>query len=316
MPALSGRQTRTFPTISLPEPPPSVCRTSLTDQRYAEVNNIVVLSALNPVPDHFKFLETLGLTGANVRTATYHAAAYQSAMRTSIREPSNGERKTIVVPDRPLAEYLQERFPGSRLHRLDAGIIEDAKPRKPGRPRKHQSNRERMAEQRAKEKEKRLQTYYLESDVEQIALRLEPTMKFGGGLRAEMGIRLITNIRTQPLPVQGTLYRGKYSGLPSAYLPLLMSILSLILAGFPLTANSHQGRSAPYIPGHLRSRTTRDDQKQGTGEHRLSPPPLARLGGWRPAPRRTGRPVSQRPTGCGQHLSTTSPTSHGSGPSS
>ena len=40
---------------------------------------------------------------------------------------------------------------------------------------------------------------------------------FGGGLRAEMGIRLITNIRTQPLPVQGTLYRGKYSGFPLAY---------------------------------------------------------------------------------------------------
>ena len=178
---------------------------------YADVNNIVVLSALNPAPDHFKFLETLGLTGANVRTATYHAAAYQSAMRTSIREPSNGERKTIVVPDRPLAEYLQERFPGSRLHRLDAGIIEDAKPRKPGRPRKHQSNRERMAEQRAKEKEKRLQILN-----EQIALSLGHD-NFGGGLRAEMGIRLITNIRTQPLPVQGTLYRGKYSGLPSAY---------------------------------------------------------------------------------------------------
>jgi hypothetical protein len=32
-----------------------------------------------------------------------------------------------------------------------------------------------------------------------------------------MGIRLITNIRTQPMPVQGTLYRGKFSGSPSAY---------------------------------------------------------------------------------------------------
>jgi hypothetical protein len=100
--------------------------------------------------DHFKFLETLGLSGADVRTAAYHAAAYQSVMRTSIREPSNRERKTIVVPDRPLAEYLQQRFPGSRIHILDAGIVEDAKTRRTGRPRKYQSNRDRMAEQRAR----------------------------------------------------------------------------------------------------------------------------------------------------------------------
>ena len=96
--------------------------------RYAEVNNIVVLSALNPAPDHFKFLETLGLTGADVRTAAYHAAAYQAVMRTSIREPVNRERKTIVVPDQPLAEYLQENFPAHVSINLNAGIIEDTTP--------------------------------------------------------------------------------------------------------------------------------------------------------------------------------------------
>jgi hypothetical protein len=178
---------------------------------YAGVNNIVVLSALNPAPDHFKFLETLGLSGADVRTAAYHAAAYQSVMRTSIREPSNRERKTIVVPDRPLAEYLQQRFPGSRIHILDAGIVEDAKTRRTGRPRKYQSNRDRMAEQRARDKEESLRILN-----EQIALSLGHG-NFGAGLCAEMGIRLITNIRTQPLPVQGTLYRGKFTGWPSAY---------------------------------------------------------------------------------------------------
>ena len=68
-----------------------------------------------------------------------------------------------------------------------------------------------MAEQRARDKEERLRILN-----EQIARSLGHG-NFGARLCAEMGIRLITNIRTQPLPVQGTLYRGKFTGRPSAY---------------------------------------------------------------------------------------------------
>ena len=52
---------------------------------YSEIHNIAFLSALNPPSDHFKFLETRGLTGGDVRRAIYFQAAYQSVMRTSIR---------------------------------------------------------------------------------------------------------------------------------------------------------------------------------------------------------------------------------------
>jgi hypothetical protein len=194
--------------------------------RYADVNNIVVLSALNPAPDHFKFLETLGLTGADVRTATYHSAAYQSVMRTSIREPRNEERKTIVVPDRPLAEYLQERFPGSRVHKLDAGIIEDTIPRKTGRPRKHQSNRERVAEQRARGKEQRLKVL---ADLLSLTSPHDASEQMGcgydggaepsrnrGELRAEKGIKAITHFGT--VLSSASFYRAVTSPTPLGYL--------------------------------------------------------------------------------------------------
>jgi hypothetical protein len=194
--------------------------------RYSDVNNIVVLSALNPAPDHFKFLETLGLTGADVRTATYHSAAYQSVMRTSIREPSNRECKTIVVPDRPLAEYLHERFPGSRVHKLDAGIIDDTSPRKAGRPRKHQSNQARMVEQRARRKEERIKVL---ADLLSLTSGHDASEQIGCGddggagpsrnrreLRAEKGIKAITHFGT--LLSSSSFFRAVTSPTPLGYL--------------------------------------------------------------------------------------------------
>jgi hypothetical protein len=77
-------------------------------------------------------------------------------MRTSIRDPGNQQPKRIVVPDRGLAEYLHELFPGSRLGRLDVGIQIITR-KKTGRPGKYRSNRERVAAQRQKSKQKKLQ---------------------------------------------------------------------------------------------------------------------------------------------------------------
>jgi hypothetical protein len=53
---------------------------------YAVINNIVFLSSLNPAPDHFRFLKSRGVSGADVRRAIYCATAYQAVMRTSIRD--------------------------------------------------------------------------------------------------------------------------------------------------------------------------------------------------------------------------------------
>src|SRR5271165_2602741 len=61
--------------------------------RYADTHNIAFLSALNPPTDHFRFLDTQGLSGHDVRSAIYFQTAYQSIMRTSIRDPNNHQPK-------------------------------------------------------------------------------------------------------------------------------------------------------------------------------------------------------------------------------
>jgi hypothetical protein len=180
---------------------------------YAGIHNIAFLSALNPAPEHFRFLETLGLSGEDVRDAVYHATAYQAVMRISIRDTNNPDRKIIVVPDRALAEYLQSRFPGSGIHKLDCGIVEDAKPRKSGRPRKHRSNKVRVAEQRARAKAETLRILN-----EQISLSFAPDHS-AGGLQsgcAEKGIEPYTNFGTPAC--SGSLYPAKTSSVAIGYL--------------------------------------------------------------------------------------------------
>ena len=107
-------------------------------------------------PTTSDLLETRGLTGGDVRRAIYFQAAYQSVMRTSIRDPNNQDPKRIVVPDLHLAEYLQSKFPGSQIEKIDIGI-DEVMTSTFGRPRKHRSNRERVAEQRKKAQDKRIQ---------------------------------------------------------------------------------------------------------------------------------------------------------------
>jgi hypothetical protein len=166
--------------------------------QYADIHDIVFLSALNPPPDHFRFLETMGLSGSDVRRAIYFQAAYQSIMRTSIRDPANDHPKRIIVGDVGLAEYLQSLFPGSKIERLHIGISE-IQPKKPGRPRKHQSNRHRKAEQRRIAKENNLRILNdlilgeFPPDASSISWENEEGMRC-----PEKGIIPITNFRTRP----------------------------------------------------------------------------------------------------------------------
>ena len=101
---------------------------------FSHINKIVFLSSLLPARDHFRFLENHGVTGEQVRRSIYYSTAYQSVMRTSIRDPKNDQPKTIIVPDRGLAEYLSGLFPGSVIEKLDAGIPNDVEPKRTRSP--------------------------------------------------------------------------------------------------------------------------------------------------------------------------------------
>jgi hypothetical protein len=184
---------------------------------FSDFDDIVFLSSLNPTTDHFRFLKTqFGIDGDEVRRFTYLSAAYQAILRTSIRNRESPTPKRILVPDLALVEYLQEMLPGSKVEKLDIGVIDDA-PKKRGRRRKHATNRQRVAQQRqrAKEEKLRLRAAQWGLRVQDINGGNWDVEKEEGELCAETGIRLYTNIGTQPLTA--CIFSSKHSPIPCTY---------------------------------------------------------------------------------------------------
>jgi hypothetical protein len=122
---------------------------------YQGFHNVVVLSALNPPPIHFHFMETYSIDGDEVRAAHYKSAVYQAVMRCSIRNPKDETPKRVVVMDQDTAEWLADLFPGAKVEPLPGlGVV----PRKgkAGRPRQHADNAEKTRKHRETEKRKYL----------------------------------------------------------------------------------------------------------------------------------------------------------------
>ena len=119
--------------------------------QFQSFHNTVALSALNPPPQHFRFLAEFGIDGDEVRTAHYRNAVYQAVMRSSIRNPQDMTAKQVVVMDRDTAEWLAELFPGATVAPLP-GL--DVVPRKgkAGRPRQHKNGSERTQSSRAEKR--------------------------------------------------------------------------------------------------------------------------------------------------------------------
>lgn len=119
---------------------------------YQGFHNVVVVSALNPPPQHFHFMEGYSIDGDEVRTAHYRTAVYQAVMRCSIRNPQDMTAKRVVVMDRDTAEWLADLFPGATVEALPGmGVV----PRKgkAGRRRKHESDAEKTSVYRKNKKQ-------------------------------------------------------------------------------------------------------------------------------------------------------------------
>ena len=116
---------------------------------FQHLHHAVVLSALNATPAHFRFMETRGIAGEELRTASYRSAVYQAAMRISIRNPNDRTPKSITVMDAATAHWLAELFPGSRVPPLThAGLVIPGGP--VGRPRKHASGADKQRAHRSR----------------------------------------------------------------------------------------------------------------------------------------------------------------------
>ena len=185
---------------------------------YSDFDRIAFLSALNPRSDHFRFLETRGVEPQAVRRAIYCLAAYQSVMRTSIRDPESTTQKVIIVPDFNAARYLTELFPRSQIEKLQTNLIEPKSPGKLGRPRKYHCSNDRKREYRLKKNLSNLKTVLRLESFPYVAKnscgeREKETSMIGD----EKGIDIITHFVSHD-GHHGTLYRDKKSNAPSGYL--------------------------------------------------------------------------------------------------
>jgi hypothetical protein len=183
---------------------------------YSDVHDISFFSSLNPSSDQFGFLQSRGLSSDEVRTITYHSPAYQAIMRTSLRNLDDTNPKRIIVPDRGAAEYLQKLLPGSRIERLDIGLPADhCCPKESGRPRKHTSDRERVAAHRQKQREKRMQML---EELINLTAQYDTGKGSWEGCCNEISNEPYTGFVTTR-PFAGTIYGHKKATEPAGYLP-------------------------------------------------------------------------------------------------
>ena len=93
---------------------PAVCHVL---NEYRHVSRIAFLTALNNTPGHFAYADkVLGISSDQLRQARSHQVAYQSIMRTALRDADSPVEITVLVPDIALGNWLTEVFPGSKLY--------------------------------------------------------------------------------------------------------------------------------------------------------------------------------------------------------
>ncbi len=109
---------------------------------YQHLHHAVVLSALNPPPAHYAFLDALGFNSREVKRAGYWQAVYQAVMRISPRNPDDMNPKKVIVMDRATAEWMATMFPGCTVAPL-GGMGDMPIKGKPGRHREHDCDADR-----------------------------------------------------------------------------------------------------------------------------------------------------------------------------
>lgn len=185
---------------------------------FQSFDHTVVLSALNPTPGHFAFLESRGLSADDVRTAISRTAAYQAAMRSSLRNPDSTSPKTVVVMDRETAEWLSGLFPGSSVSPLGGKVI-GAVLGKPGRPRRHQSDADRKAAHR-REKEIQLLIGQAVINGEDLSDHDYPELvrTVVGQMSELRGVDVLAgDVPGEPQTSAGTVFKTKYDTAPLAH---------------------------------------------------------------------------------------------------
>ena len=86
---------------------------------YQHYNNIYFGAALNRPPQHIKMLMDIGVDQDTIYRSSAIESAYQSLMRTSLRDPDATEAVQCVVIDKATAEAIALLFPGCLISPVD-----------------------------------------------------------------------------------------------------------------------------------------------------------------------------------------------------
>jgi hypothetical protein len=190
---------------------------------YQHLHHAVILSALNPPPAHFAFLDALGFDSREVKRAGYWQAVYQAVMRISPRNPYDTNPKTVIVMDRDTAEWLASMFPGCTVRPL-GGLDGMPLKGKPGRPREHYCDTDRKRASRDKFKTELQMALDLVVGGDRASRHCSPAVAELRQQMSEFGhgkdTALSTMGRTDLDAIGGTVYASIYHAEPLDFFPL------------------------------------------------------------------------------------------------
>lgn len=90
--------------------------------KYDTYTGIYFSPALNRTPKHTSMLNDLGIDSVYLDRAQSHEIAYQSIMRTAIRNPLSNAIVEVVVSDQSTAESIARLFPGCSIGLINGGV--------------------------------------------------------------------------------------------------------------------------------------------------------------------------------------------------
>jgi hypothetical protein len=190
---------------------------------YQHLHHAVILSALNPPPAHFSFLDALGFDSREVKRAGYWQAVYQAVMRISPRNPDDTNPKTVIVMDGATAEWMVSMFPGCTVAPL-GGMGDMPIKGKPGRPREHDCDADRKRALRDQFRSELRMALDIVAGGERAARHFSPAIAELRQQMSEFGLGKDTALSTMGRAdldaIGGTVYASIYHAEPLDFFPL------------------------------------------------------------------------------------------------
>jgi hypothetical protein len=190
---------------------------------YQHIHNVAILSALNPPPAHFAFLDALGFDSREVKRAGYWQAVYQATMRISLRNPNDTSTKTVIVMDHATAAWMASLFPGCTVASL-GGLDGMPAKGKSGRHRTHDCDADRKRAHRDRFKSELRMALDLVAGGDRAARHFSPAIAELRQQMSEFGygkdITLSTMDRADLDRMGGTLFTSVGRARPFDFFPL------------------------------------------------------------------------------------------------